>query len=105
MDLSELGQSFHEARVRSRQTQQEIAKATRISVKTISQFENGMLTNLGGIRMLALFEQVGLELVPRPIGQRRTLADVAQELNQAEQLPEKWPHAPLRVRAKKVRVV
>lgn len=103
MDLLELGQAFHEARVRSRQTQQDVANATRISVKLISLFENGMLSDLGGVRLLALFEQVGLELAPRPIGQRRTLADVADELNQAEQAYKVEHHGQLRVRSKKSR--
>lgn len=103
MDLAELGKTFHEARIRSRQTQQDVANATRISVKLISLFENGMLSDLGGVRLLALFEQVGLELVPRPIGQRRTLADVANELNQAEQISQDVHPARQRVRSKKAR--
>jgi transcriptional regulator with XRE-family HTH domain len=83
MDLVELGQSFRAARLHSRQTQKEISARTGVSVTTISQFENGLLTDLGTVRLVALLEQVGFELSARPGLQRRTLDDVAQELNAA----------------------
>lgn len=81
MDLVELGQAFRDARLQSRQPQKDIAAKTGVSVSTISQFENGMLTDLGTVRLLALLEQVGLELSARLRTQRRTLDDIAQELN------------------------
>lgn len=84
MNLSELGRTFREARLLSRQTQQEVATATGVSTPTISQFERGLLPDLGSLRLLALFRQVGLELGPRPAGQGRTLDDVADELNAAQ---------------------
>ena len=81
MDLVELGQAFRVARLQSRQPQKDVSAKTGVSVTTISQFENGMLTDLGTVRLLALLEQVGLELSARPRTQQRTLDDVAQELN------------------------
>jgi len=106
MDLVELGQAFREARLQSRQPQKEVSANTGVSVTTISQFENGMLTDLGTVRLLALLEQVGLELSVRFRTQRRTLDDVAQELNagsasgQPRQITVKQPQ---RVRARKVK--
>lgn len=69
-----------------------------------------MLTDLGSVRLLALLEQVGLELSTHHRTQRRTLDDVAQELNagsaasdvsgQPRQVTVKQPQ---RVRARKVK--
>lgn len=110
MDLVELGQAFREARLQSRQPQKDVSAKTGVSVTTISQFENGMLTDLGTVRLLALLEQVGLELSARLRTQRRTLDDVAQELNagsasfdvggQPRLITAKQPQ---RVRARKVK--
>lgn len=110
MNLVELGQAFREARLQSRQPQKDVSAKTGVSVTTISQFENGMLTDLGSVRLLALLEQVGLELSTHHRTQHRTLDDVAQELNagsaasdvsgQPRQVTVKQPQ---RVRARKVK--
>lgn len=106
MDIVELGQAFRAARLASRQDQKSVAAATGISVPTISRFERGQLTNLGCVRLLALMEQVGLELAPRPRSQRRrNLDDVAEELNAADAAANQLtPPRPQRVRACKGKV-
>lgn len=86
MNIAELGELFKSARVESRQTQKDIMLATGISIQTISKLERGALIDIGLSRLLSLFRQVGLELFGRPAGQRRTLEDVAAELNAAGSL-------------------
>lgn len=110
MDLVELGQAFREARLQSRQPQKEVSAKTGVSITTISQFENGMLTDLGTVRLLALLAQVGLELSARLQTERRTLDDVAQELNaglarleEGRQPRHVTVKQPQRIRARKVK--
>jgi transcriptional regulator with XRE-family HTH domain len=79
MTLADLGEAFRQARLQSGQTQQEVARASGVPRSRISQFESGQLTELGTVKLLNLFSAVGLELVVRPWGHRRTLDDVIQE--------------------------
>lgn len=79
MNLVELGTAFRAARLRSNRTQQEVADLTGVSRARISAFENGALPELGVVKVLALFEVVGLEILARPAGQGRTLDDLVEE--------------------------
>jgi len=81
MDLAELGLALRSARVVRRLTQQQLAELTGISVSLISKLEGGMLPDVGIVRLLSLLRCVGLELQARPKSHRRTLDDVAAELN------------------------
>lgn len=83
MNLAELGVTFKAARIQSNRTQQEVANLTGVSRARISAFENGALPELGMVKVLALFEAVGLEVVTRPIGQGRTLDDLVEEQKMA----------------------
>ncbi|PLQ00374.1 helix-turn-helix domain-containing protein [Cupriavidus pauculus] len=83
MDLIELGVAFKAARIHSRKTQQEVADLTGVSRARISAFENGALPELGVVKVLALFEVVGLEILARPAGQGRTLDDLVAEQTSA----------------------
>lgn len=79
MNLVELGMAFKAARLQARRTQQEVADLTGISRSRISAFENGGLPELGVVKVLSLFETVGLQLVARPLGQGHTLDDLVAE--------------------------
>ena len=79
MSLFELGEAFRHARIATNRTQQEIEALSGVSRARISRFETGRLPELGAAKLLSLFEAVGLELLARPIGHRRTLDDVLLE--------------------------
>lgn len=79
MNLYELGLALKEARIRQLLTQSELASRSGVSLSTISGLERGNLPEIGTVKLLQLFEAVGLELQPRPAGQRRTLDDVNAE--------------------------
>jgi transcriptional regulator with XRE-family HTH domain len=87
MNLIDLADAFKAARLRARLTQLEVATATGVSLPTISKLERGALAEIGAVKLLALLRKVGLELALRPIGQQRTLDDIAEELD-AGTVPE-----------------
>jgi len=79
MNLFELGETFRLARIAANKTQQQVAGQSGITRERISRFETGQLPELGTVKLLSLFEAVGLELFARPIGHGRTLDDVLTE--------------------------
>lgn len=79
MCLFELGQTFRRARIAANRTQQQIAERSGVSRARISRFESGVLIEIGAVKLLRLFEAVGLELYARPFGHGRTLDDILQE--------------------------
>jgi transcriptional regulator with XRE-family HTH domain len=84
MNLFELGETFRLARIAANLTQEQVAVQSGIPRARISRFETGLLPELGTVKLLSLFEAVGLELLARPIGHGRTLDDVLTE----QQTPE-----------------
>jgi transcriptional regulator with XRE-family HTH domain len=97
MNLMDIAVAFKSARIRARLTQLDVAKATGVGVLTISKLERGALTEIGAVKLLALLRKVGVELVPRLVGQPRTLDDIAAELD-AGTVPEPLPRTAQRVR-------
>ncbi|WP_233886319.1 helix-turn-helix domain-containing protein [Paraburkholderia flagellata] len=79
MNLSDLGETFRLARIAANKTQQQIAEQSGVTRARISRFETGLLPELGTVKLLNLFEAVGLELIARPLGHGRTLDDVLTE--------------------------
>jgi transcriptional regulator with XRE-family HTH domain len=79
MNLFELGETFRLARIAANKTQQQVAEQSGIPRARISRFETGLLPELGTVKLLSLFEAVGLELFARPIGHGRTLDDILDE--------------------------
>ncbi|RQG99135.1 helix-turn-helix transcriptional regulator [Paraburkholderia dinghuensis] len=79
MCLFELGEAFRRARIAANKTQQQVAELSGVTRARISRFETGQLPELGTVKLLSLFEAVGLELFARPIGHGRTLDDVLAE--------------------------
>jgi transcriptional regulator with XRE-family HTH domain len=76
MNLAELGETFRAARLAANLTQQEVAERSGVPRGRISLFETGMLPELGAVKVIRLFEAVGLELLARRRGHWRTLDDV-----------------------------
>lgn len=79
MDILQLANVFRTARLECRLTQQDVARGAGLSVVTVSRFERGELLEIGVVKLLNLFNQVGLELYPRPLGHSRTLDDIQRE--------------------------
>lgn len=96
MDLFELGETFRLARIAANKTQQQVAEQSGITRARISRFETGLLPELGTVKLLSLFEAVGLELFARPIGHGRTLDDVLNE--------QRTPEVPVDSTRRRVRV-
>jgi len=79
MNLAELGGAFRHARMDANMTQQQVAEMSGVARGRISLFETGMLPEIGAVKMLSLFDAVGLELIARRPGHQRTLDDVRTE--------------------------
>jgi transcriptional regulator with XRE-family HTH domain len=79
MNLAELGEAFRQARIDANLTQHDVAERSGVPRQRISAFETGKLPELGAVKMLSLFDAVGLELLARRSGHVRTLDDVLLE--------------------------
>ncbi|WP_414440898.1 helix-turn-helix transcriptional regulator [Burkholderia sp. 22PA0106] len=99
MNLAELGEAFREARLAANLTQQQVAKLSGLPRERISLFETGSLPELGAVKMLSLFDAVGLEILVRRHGHQRTLDDV---LDDPEDLPNGSDGTSGRVRVRAV---
>lgn len=97
MNLAELGEAFHRARIAANLTQQQVASLSGVPRGRISRFETGTLPELGAVKMLSLFDAVGLEILARRRGHQRTLDDV---LHDVEELARSSSDAPKRVRVR-----
>lgn len=87
MNLAELGEVFRLARMAADLTQQQVAEASGVTRSRVSMFETGMLPEIGAVKMLGLFDAVGLELIARRPGHQRTLDDVLAESAEAGDMP------------------
>ena len=79
MDLEEFGQALRSRRNLLKLTQQEIASTTGMSRATISNLENGKISELGLRKAMALCATLGLEICVREITRRPTLRDLLAE--------------------------
>ncbi|MEK7948333.1 helix-turn-helix transcriptional regulator [Pigmentiphaga sp. YJ18] len=87
MNLAELGEAFRSARMAADLTQQQVAEMSGVARGRISMFETGALPEIGAVKMLSLFDAVGLELIARRPGHQRTLDDVLAEPAEAGDIP------------------
>ncbi|RQS69287.1 XRE family transcriptional regulator [Burkholderia sp. Bp8963] len=87
MNLAELGEAFRRARMAANLTQQQVADISGVTRGRISMFETGTLPEIGAVKMLSLFDAVGLELSARRPGHQRTLDDVLSEPADSEDVP------------------
>jgi transcriptional regulator with XRE-family HTH domain len=101
MNLAELGETFRNARIAANLTQQQITETTGVPRARISMLETGTLPEIGTVKLLSLFSAVGLELIARRPGYRRTLDDVLLEANDADDTDGPPPRQ--RVRSRRTR--
>ena len=87
MTLAELGEAFRGARMAADLTQQQVAEMSGVARGRISMFETGALPEIGAVKMLSLFDAVGLELIARRPGHQRTLDDALAESAEAGDIP------------------
>src|ERR1700689_2422405 len=83
MNLAEFGETFKRARILANKTQQEVADYSGVPRASISLFETGGLPEVGSVKLLSLFEAVGLDFLAGPAGPRRTLDDVLGEVDES----------------------
>ncbi|MDP2646095.1 MAG: helix-turn-helix transcriptional regulator [Desulfobacterales bacterium] len=76
-----LGNAIREARRQQKLTQSALAKATGIGRSTLSQIENGSVSEIGIRKIIRLLDYLGLELITRPRGAPPTLEELRQEGN------------------------
>jgi transcriptional regulator with XRE-family HTH domain len=76
-----LGNAIREARRRQKLTQSALAKATGIGRSTLSQIENGAVTDIGIRKIIRVLDYLGLELATRPQGAPPTLEELRRERN------------------------
>ncbi|MFA4917305.1 MAG: helix-turn-helix transcriptional regulator [Syntrophales bacterium] len=74
-----LGSAIREARRRQKMTQSALANATGIGRSTLSQIENGSVTDIGIRKIIRVLDYLGLELTTRPQGAPPTLEELRQE--------------------------
>lgn len=74
-----LGNAIREARRRQKMTQSALANATGIGRSTLSQIENGSVTDIGIRKIIRVLDYLGLELTTRPQGAPPTLEELRQE--------------------------
>jgi transcriptional regulator with XRE-family HTH domain len=89
MNLAELGETFRNARIKANKTQKEVAESSGVPRARISLFETAQLPELGAVKLLSLFDAIGLELLIRPVGHRRTLDDVLAEADESDSAAER----------------
>jgi len=73
-----LGNAIREARRRQKLTQSALANATGIGRSTLSQIENGAVTDIGIRKIIRVLDYLGLELTTRPQGAPPTLEELRQ---------------------------
>ena len=74
-----LGNDIRDARRQRKLTQSALAKATGIGRSTLSQIENGTVTDIGIRKIIRVLDYLGLELTARPQGAPPTLEELRRE--------------------------
>lgn len=85
MNFSEAGILIREARRKAGVTQDALAKRLRMSRSTISQVENGVISELGVRKLAQICERLGLEVIVRPRNPRLTLHEAYARNRQERQ--------------------
>lgn len=88
--MTPLRDAFHARRIERGFTQEAVARAARLTRKTVSDFENGR-TSMSVSNLSRLLAAVGLELVAREATRRPTLDELAQRYSGEEPAPEGAP--------------
>ena len=79
MTLADLGPLLRQARREARLSQEQLAAPLGMSRATISAIESGRCQEIGFVKLAALLEMVGLEIVVAPRKGRPTVDDLRAE--------------------------
>jgi len=79
MNLYQIGQYIKEVRSKSEITQADLAKSLGMSRATISQLENGIITDLGIRKLGRICNRLGLEIVVQELPRLPTLHEAYAE--------------------------
>jgi transcriptional regulator with XRE-family HTH domain len=79
MTLADLGPLLKQARRESRLSQEQLAKPLGMSRATISAIESGRCEEIGFVKLVALLDLVGLEVVVTARKGRPTIDDLRAE--------------------------
>jgi len=78
MRLHDIGLQLRDARRAAKLSQAELARPMGMSRATISALEGGRCQEIGVVKLAALLDLVGLELVSGPRRQRPTVDDLRE---------------------------
>jgi transcriptional regulator with XRE-family HTH domain len=82
MDLIELGRQIHSKRVELGILQDQLARLTGLSRVTINQLENGMLSDIGYLKLKAILDVIGINMdMHQSQGMKNALAVVARSIS------------------------
>lgn len=79
MNIDEIRQAVRRRRKEKGLTQRELATRAGVHPITLSNFERGHASDIGVRKLDRILEQLGLQLVVRPIQAGRTLDDLERE--------------------------
>lgn len=79
MDFAQAGRLIREARKRTGQSQEDLARSLGMSRATISGIENGTVVEIGVKKLDAVCRAVGLDLFVAPRRRRPTLEELRRE--------------------------
>lgn len=79
-----LGKHIRDGRKRLKMSQAELAHKTGLSRTSLSQLENGDISDIGIRKVMRILEYLGLELAVRPAGAPPTLDELQEELRAAK---------------------
>ena len=80
-DLRRIGSHVKEARKTLGLTQAVLVRELGISRATLSQLENGTITELGIRKVIRILDRLGLELTTRPEGAPPTLEELRENID------------------------
>ncbi|MDI1247248.1 MAG: helix-turn-helix transcriptional regulator [Lacunisphaera sp.] len=95
MDFTEAGTLIRDARRKAGMTQAALAKRLHMSRSTISQLENGVISELGVRKLAQICDRLGLEVIVRQRNPRLTLHETYARNRQERQTAFKETDATL----------
>jgi transcriptional regulator with XRE-family HTH domain len=88
MNIADIGSVIRDARKKAGLNQAEVATRLGISRPTLSLLENGMISDLGVRKILAIADRLGLELTIQPRTRAPILPEVFEQLDQERKKAE-----------------
>lgn len=79
MSLADIGLQLRKARIQAGLSQAELSGPLGMSRATVSAIEGGRCQEIGVVKLIALLEQVGLEITVAPRRRRPTIDELRAE--------------------------